>query len=193
MANTSNALPLAALKEWDTQTQALSSGQTALILRKGGIMETHGGFEVEHRAFWLYPTFLHQNPAELRPEFAPLLRGDPAAGHIIVPARAEVLEVYKVEKLEQALALEDLQALNGAAIERRFMYRNRPWLHAVLLRIKPLRTPQTLPETPQMLGCVSWVPLEEAAHQLAEAPLEAPVLTETALNEWREALKVRLT
>ena len=68
------SMTLSALKEWDAQAQALTTGQTAVIVRKGGIMETHGGFEVAHRGFWLYPTFLHQNPAELRPAFLPLLR-----------------------------------------------------------------------------------------------------------------------
>lgn len=74
-----------ALKEWDTQCQALTSGRSALLIRKGGIMETHEGFEVEHRAFLLYPTFLHQNPAELRPEFTGLLRDDPELGKIVPP------------------------------------------------------------------------------------------------------------
>ena len=75
-------MTLPALKEWDAQCQALASGQVAVILRKGGIMEARGDFEAEHRAFLLYPTFLHQNPAELRSEFKALLRPDPAPGHI---------------------------------------------------------------------------------------------------------------
>ena len=149
-----------ALNEWDTQCQALAAGQTALIVRKGGIMETHDGFEVEHRRFLLYPTFLHQNPAELRPEFLPLLRPDPAPGTLTLPALAEVVGVRKVEELELALRLEPHQALTAQAIERRFRYRNRPWLHAMLLRIHPLTPPLTLKETPELLGCLSWVPLE---------------------------------
>ena len=149
-----------ALKEWDTQCQALAAGQTALIIRKGGIMETHDGFEVEHRRFLLYPTFLHQNPAELRPEFQPLLRPDPAPGTLALPALAEVVGVWKVEELELALQLEPYQALTAQAIERRFAYRNRPWLHAMLLRVFPLTPPLTLEETPEILGCLSWVPLE---------------------------------
>jgi len=151
-----------ALKEWDAQVRALTSGQTALLLRKGGIMETHAGFEVEHRTFLLYPTFLHQNPAELRPDYQGNLRDDPDPGVIHLPALAEVEHVWRIERLEGALALEDLQALNARAIERRFHYRNRPWLHALLVRVYPLATPAALPETPEMLGCVSWVPLSQA-------------------------------
>ncbi|GAA4019318.1 DUF1802 family protein [Deinococcus rubellus] len=181
-------MTLPALKEWDAQAQALTSGQTAVILRKGGIMETHGGFEAEHRAFLLYPTFLHQNPAELRPEFQPLLRPDPMPGQIALPARAEVLDVYKIESLEQVLALEDLQALNAAAVERRFHYRNRPWLHALVLRVFPLTPPLTISETPEMLGCVSWVPLELGL----EVPAAAPALAEAALEHLRGEVRDRL-
>ncbi|MBZ9716000.1 DUF1802 family protein [Deinococcus multiflagellatus] len=148
-----------ALKEWDTQTQLLTQGRLSLLIRKGGVMETHDGFEVEHRSFLLYPTFLHQNAAELQAQYQPLLRDDPQPGTIHLPALAEVVAVHKIESLDTALRLEPLQALTAAAIERRFHYRNRPWVHALLLRIRPLTPPLDVPETPEMLGCVSWVPL----------------------------------
>ncbi len=181
-------MTLTALKEWDAQAQALTTGQIAVILRKGGILETHGGFEVQHREFLLYPTFLHQNAAELRPDFIPLLRSDPAPGQIILPARAEVLDVYKIEALEQVLKLEDLQALNAAAIERRFHYRNRPWLHALVLRVFPLVSPLPIRETPELLGCVSWVPLGDLSAQTAD-----PALPEAALAELRAEVARRLS
>lgn len=196
-------MTLTALKEWDAQARALTTGQTAVILRKGGIMETHDGFEVQHREFLLYPTFLHQNAAELRPEFSALLRSDPAPGQIVVPARAEVLDVYKIEALDKALAIEDLQALNAGAIERRFHYRNRPWLHAVVLRVFPLTPPLHLQETPELLGCVSWVPLEDqvteaaafemAAFEVAGSAAPASALHETALAEIRAEVARRLS
>ncbi|GGJ74853.1 hypothetical protein GCM10008939_18960 [Deinococcus aquiradiocola] len=131
----------------------------AVVVRKGGIMETHAGFEVEHRRFLLYPTFLHQNPVEVRGEFRGLLRADPAPGVLVLPALAEVVAVYRVESLERAVQLEPFQVLTAEAIERRFAYRNRPWVHAVLVRVSPLVPPLVLEETPEMLGCVSWVPL----------------------------------
>ncbi len=172
--------PSTALKEWDIQCQALTSGTSALLIRKGGIMETHAGFEVEHRAFYLYPTFLHQNPAELKPEFTGLLREDPQPGRIVLPALAEVVAVHRVESLERALALEPYQALTAGAIERRFHYRNRPWVHALLLRVRPLARPATLEETPEMLGCVSWVPLPGVTAQAG-----APVLGDAELEGLR--------
>ncbi|MFC4452430.1 DUF1802 family protein [Deinococcus sonorensis] len=179
--------PTSALKEWDAQCQALANGSSALLLRKGGIMETHEGFEVEHRAFLLYPTFLHQNPAELRLPFQPLLRPDPAPGLIHFATSAEVVQVWRIEDLDVALSLEPFQALNVQAIERRFHYRNRPWLHALLLRTSPLATPVSVPETPEMLGCVSWVPLFQPA-----GPTLAPVCSEAQLQELELQLQARL-
>lgn len=179
--------PHTALKEWDTQCQALVAGQSALLIRKGGIMETHDGFEVEHRRFLLYPTFLHQNPAELRPEFAGLLRDDPRPGQIVLPALAEVVAVHRVESLEAALALEPYQALTVGAIERRFHYRNRPWVHALLLRVRPLREPLVLDETPEMLGCVSWVPLGDVTVEAG-----APALPDSELDRLSAEIGGRL-
>ncbi|AWN21885.1 hypothetical protein DKM44_00395 [Deinococcus irradiatisoli] len=181
-------MTFSALKEWDAQVQALARGQTAVVVRKGGILETHGGFEVEHRRFLLYPTFLHQNPAELRGDFQPLLRPDPSPGQIVLPALAEVQDLYKIESLDAALALEDLQALNAGAIERRFHYRQRPWLHALVLRVWPLTSPLALEETPEMLGCVSWVSLPENL----DVELGAPSLPEADLTVLRKEVKSRL-
>jgi len=38
-----------ALKEWATVVNALESGKQTVILRKGGILETASGFEVESK------------------------------------------------------------------------------------------------------------------------------------------------
>ncbi|MFC4638648.1 DUF1802 family protein [Deinococcus hohokamensis] len=176
-------MPLPALKEWDAQAQLLTQGRLSLLIRKGGIMETHEGFEVEHRSFLLYPTFLHQNPEELQPQYRDLLREDPTPGTIQFPALAEVVVVHRIETLDRALQLEPWQALSAAAIERRFHYRNRPWVHALLLRVRPLLTPLVLPETPGMLGCVSWVPLGEVEVEAGE-----PVIGEADLEQRRRAL-----
>src|SRR3954468_3258157 len=57
-----------ALKEWATVCQALASGRQILLLRKGGIYESAGEFELEHRQFLFFPTYLHQNLKMLKPE-----------------------------------------------------------------------------------------------------------------------------
>lgn len=172
-----------ALKEWDVQCQLLAAGEVSVLVRKGGIMETHDGFEVEHRSFLLYPTFLHQNELELRGAFRGGLRPDPEPGVIGVPAVAEVVAVHRVESLEAALRLVPWQALTAGAVERRFQYRNRPWVHALVLRVRPVLTPLALVETPGMLGCVSWVPLPDMSVEVGE-----PVVSEAELERRRAAV-----
>ena len=150
-----------ALKEWDAQVSGLLEGRTAVLVRKGGIYEQRAGFQVQRDQFYLYPTFLHQNEAELNLEYQSDLRPDPTPGEVALTAYATVEGVLKLEDLVAARSLEGLQALNADSLERRFKYKNRPVLHALLLRV--YRTaPQTVLETPAIKGCVSWIDLEPA-------------------------------
>src|SRR4029079_16382278 len=57
-----------ALKEWASVCAALEHGRQIILLRKGGIYESAGEFELEHREFLLFPTHLHQNQSILNPE-----------------------------------------------------------------------------------------------------------------------------
>ena len=49
-----------AFKEWEIVVDALGRGEQILLLRKGGIHEPRGGFQVEHQRFFLFPTRYHQ-------------------------------------------------------------------------------------------------------------------------------------
>ena len=150
-----------ALKEWDAQITALLEGRTAVLVRKGGIFEQREGFQVQRDQFYLYPTFLHQNLAELNLEYQAGLRPDPTPGEVALSAYATVEGVLKIEDLPAARSLAELQALNADSLKRRFLYKNRPILHALLLRVYRTQT-QTVLETPAIKGCVSWIDLEAA-------------------------------
>src|SRR5271168_430924 len=54
------------LKEWAAVCAALGDGRQIILLRKGGIYESAGEFEIEHRQFLLFPTYLHQNAQMLK-------------------------------------------------------------------------------------------------------------------------------
>ena len=45
------------LKEWATVVKALELGKQTVILRKGGILETASGFNIESKEFLLFPTW----------------------------------------------------------------------------------------------------------------------------------------
>ena len=56
-----------ALKEWKLVADALADGRQVLLLRKGGIYESGGEFELENRRFVFFPTYIHQNLGMLKP------------------------------------------------------------------------------------------------------------------------------
>ena len=174
-----------ALKEWDAQVRALMAGRVSLIVRKGGIVEKNGDFEVEHAQFWLYPTFLHQNPGELRPEFSDLLREHPRPGALELRAFAQVERVWKLTNLESIQSLEAHQCLTAGALERRFRYRDKPWVHALLLRVYTVQNAVWLEETPAYAGCASWVPFER---EIAPDGLQ-PVLENAAFEGQKSSLE----
>jgi hypothetical protein len=53
-------------KEWALVCEALGTGRQSIILRKGGIAEGRDGFSFQHREFFLFPTFFHEQ-LERRP------------------------------------------------------------------------------------------------------------------------------
>lgn len=59
-----------ALKEWAVAVNAIERGETILLLRKGGIRESGGQFQVDRDEVLLYPTYEHQQPELLKPEYA---------------------------------------------------------------------------------------------------------------------------
>jgi hypothetical protein len=154
-----------ALKEWSAVCFALAEGRQALILKKGGIAEAGGEFELEHRRFWLYPTYTHQQTQAIKPEDASFLaraeKERPPAG-LVRPAHfAEVAGIYHVHDLVPVLMLGHLHILSEEAVRSRFAYRV-PGLFVLPLRV--YKSPQTfeLPEAPSYAGCRTWVELEQA-------------------------------
>ena len=181
-----------ALKEWAAIEQLLGSGEFVLLLRKGGLWEKRDGFEIEHRRFWIFPTLYHQNPSELRPEFAPALDAAAAAhrgpDEVRLEHFAEVTDAFRVESLDALRAVADQQALTLPTIESRFQYRNRPYLHALVLRVHRLPDPVVIPNTLDYEGCVSWVELDDPL-----APTAArPVLDAARFEEARRRVLDRL-
>lgn len=159
-----------ALKEWAAIEDALAGGRLSLLVRKGGIQETRGGFEVEHRAFWIFPTGWHQNEHELSPAFLAHLGDTPrfAPGEIPLRVHCVVEDALRVESLAALERLGELQPFTAETLRARFAYRGRPYLHVLVVRAHLLPAPAIIPNTAGYDGCVSWV------------RLDAPVSTESA-------------
>lgn len=169
-----------ALKEWASVCTALETGRQMILLRKGGIYEAAGEFELENRQFLLFPTYLHQNLKMLKPEeyagFAPLA-AEP--GEVRIAAAGEVSDIIQLRSRRQMDAIDDEHVWTKTLIDMRFDYKPQNPLYLLLVRTYRIKNPVTVANTPAYAGCKSWVPLDEpiptgdAAAVLDEARYEA--------------------
>jgi hypothetical protein len=152
-----------ALKEWASVCAALSHGRQIILLRKGGIYESAGEFEIEHRQFLLFPTYLHQNAA--------MLKIDERSGLTTLAAEPAKIEISLAGAITNIISMTSRAAMNtlddehiwtSPLIDMRFNYRPENPLYLLLVRAYALRQPVTIDNTPAYAGCKSWVPLEQA-------------------------------
>ena len=155
----------AALKEWAIVCQALEDGRQTLLIRKGGIQEMKDGFEVTHRNFWLFPTYVHQKATDLvstvQEEFRAIQAAEPPPGILPIRLYATVEDVVRVVDLERLRHIADHHVLSWDCVAARFHYRNKPGVHLLVVRI--YRRPEVflLPQKTWYDGCVSWVDLDQ--------------------------------
>lgn len=147
-----------AFKEWAIIVESLGKGMQCLVLRKGGIHEGKGGFQPEHKKFWLLPTGFHQHADKVKPEIAQL---DKAFATDPIPFRfiAESVETFKVTDLDKALALAPFHFWKDSVTEERFKFGKWEGLYAMLLKVYRVDTPVSLPNGPEFGGCKSWIDL----------------------------------
>jgi len=154
-----------ALKEWAVVCEELGTGRQILLLRKGGIRDASPGFAVEHREFFLFPTYVHEAADELvasaRPRLAEVTRQAPPAGELRLDLYAVVEATLELPELAPLRCLEGQHILDWPAVERRFHYW-RPGLHVLALRVFRLPEPLVTPHLFRYDGCRSWVTLESA-------------------------------
>jgi hypothetical protein len=159
-AHTTNA----ALKEWAIVCQALADGRQTLLIRKGGIQEIKDGFEVTHRNFWLFPTYVHQKVTDLVPtvheEFR-AIQAAPPPDMLSIRLYAAVEHAVKVTDPDRLRGLADQHILSWECVAGRFHYRNKPGVHVLVVRVYRRPEPLLLPQKAWYDGCVSWVDLDQ--------------------------------
>jgi hypothetical protein len=180
-----------AFKEWAVICKALAEGRQALILRKGGIAEPGGDFQIAHTRFWLFPTYLHQQREGIEETAWPLLAQveaqRPPAGIVRLSHFVEVDGIYRVRELAPALLLSHLHLWSQETVAKRFAYRV-PELYVLAVRVWRAAQTHDLQDTAYYQGCKSWIELER------ELPTEGatPVLPEKALDDLHHQLDMLL-
>jgi len=151
-----------ALKEWHCVCNWLTQGRQALLLRKGGIHEETGPgvFQMEHDRFLLFPSWAHQKPELLKPDFAAGVAPLAEPPRVTLRAWAETASIQVVPSRESLDALHALHCWNSAYLDMRWGYKQDRPLYAIVLRVFELATPLEMENGPAYAGCRSWVPLE---------------------------------
>ncbi len=183
-----------ALKEWAIALLALSEGQQIIIMRKGGLSEKKKHFRVEHREFFIYPTYLHQQRLGIvsgkAHDLEQLLKSQPSEGQVILSHYAVVHDAVWTTDMDLLKRLEGHHLFNSREVLKRYSAGDIPGLNVILLRVYQLPQPFQLPILPHYTGCKSWVDLEQELSTTGNRPVldddsfhEETVRIETILNK----------
>ncbi|MEP6820940.1 MAG: DUF1802 family protein [Chthoniobacterales bacterium] len=171
-------------KEWALVCEALGRGEQSIILRKGGIAEGRAGFQFEHREFFLFPTFFHEQLGKTRLAEAQIPEKRADTVEIRLFARMEFSTV--VTDWEKAIALEPFHILTREVVRERFDYDEAPGIHVAFLRVFRLDPSWSLPGEKKYGGCRSWLnlpPLPANSRHHAIASDDEHANRATALRE----------
>lgn len=160
------------LKEWAVAIKALERGETALVVRKGGIREK--SFAVPAKRFLLFSGYEHQKPKLLKPASRHLLEGMPQRKDNEGPVRftsfVEVYGAYEISEKESLDAIDSYHVWTPEYAESRFKWRPKKPLTVLGLRTYLLPETVELPYTEAFGGCKSWIELDEPVNVEGSVP-----------------------
>lgn len=153
-----------ALKEWSIAIQALEQGDSILLLRKGGIREEKGRFEVPFRQVLLYPTFEHQDPDLLKqPNLVDRVESGWHPETIDISSYAEITDILQVSDPDVVRSLLPFHIWNDRFVEERLKWKPRAPLYLLLLKVFRLPQTHTIPYRESYGGCRSWIEINEVS------------------------------
>lgn len=153
-----------AFKEWDVAVQALEAGETILLPRKGGIKEEKGKFSVKYEQVLLYPTYEHQKPELLKPQYSSLVTPVASLWHpetVRIGSWAQITDILTVTEAETVEQLLPYHIWNEQLVSDRLHWKPKQPLHLLLLRVYLLPEPLFIPYSSAYGGCQSWIDLSE--------------------------------
>jgi hypothetical protein len=170
-----------ALKEWAIAIKALESGETIMLLRKGGIHEKGGSFRVAHDRVLLYPTYEHQQTFMLKADYS----------NLVIPVtpgwRPESVNITSYAQITHILPVTDNSIVNALLPfhiwNQEFLRDRQQWkpqepLFILLLRTYKLSTPQLVTYDRRYGGCKSWIDLNESISLVAQPAISENVYSE---------------
>jgi len=165
-----------ALKEWAVVQRSLLEGHQIILLRKGGLIEESGDFDLRAERFLLYPTYAHETErdGDVQPCFGQWLREEEARktlpAEIRIEAAAEVSDVVRVDDRVKLLKLAPQHIWSPQFIHGRYDWEPYKPVFVLLLRAYTLAAPVVLPVLRQYGGCRSWVEMAEPVSTVGATP-----------------------
>ena len=179
-----------ALKEWATVVKALEQGTQTVILRKGGILETASGFNIESKKFFLFPTWEHQETRHVKPEFHnflnDVLNKKPDEGFNKITSYAEILFEKDVESNDVIKDLSSFHVWSDEYIQERRNWMPEKPIKAIFLKTVKISEFNLLLK-PEFSGCKSWIELN-SNFQEGESALKDNEI-EGKLKEFKEIVE----
>lgn len=181
-----------AFKEWAIIVDALALGDQILILRKGGISEDRGGFSVEHRSFFLFPTLFHQQrecvTAEAQARYDLIAPHFPPPEIVRIDYFAEVAAWRQLDSLSAAEALRGQHCWRDEVVVNRFDWGRAKNIFALAVRVYRMPRAIELPMSPVYGGCKSWIEFDRDVPTTGSQPVLDHVAFDQKLNLFLAAL-----
>lgn len=180
-----------ALKEWAVAVDALEQGKMMMLLRKGGIKEEGNRFSVTHNRILLYPTYEHQQPHLLKPEYAAQVTPVTSGWHpesVRISSWAEITDILLVSDEKAPATLLPYHIWNEQFVSDHLRWKPRQSLFILLLRTYRLPQPQLISYCPEYGGCRSWIDLTEAINLEGIVPVLDDTTYTAQVTQIRKAL-----
>jgi hypothetical protein len=158
----------AAFKEWAIVVDALGRGEQIIILRKGGISEGRGGFQMEHQRFLLFATLFHQQResvlANAQTRYDAIVPTFPPKDKLRLEYFAEVAQAKQLHSQGELNALHGQHIWRNEVIAERFDWGKSKSIYALAVRVYRLPQAVELPMLSAYDGCKSWIELDHEIH-----------------------------
>ncbi len=182
----------AAFKEWAIVVDALGQGGQIIILRKGGISEGRGGFQMEHQRFLLFPTLFHQQResviATAQARYDSIAPNFPPKDKLRLEYFAEVVQVKQLHSLAEANGLHGQHIWRDEVIAERFDWGKSKSIYALAVRVYKLPQLVELPLVSAYEGCKSWIQVEHEVHTDGATPVLDDITFDARLTRFRNAI-----
>ena len=160
--------PSTAFKEWAVICRAITTGCQDIILRKGGIVEPGGSFQLLANEFYLFPTFVHQSEDHLIPSARDLLitidEDRPSKGTVEFRHRIHVTESFTIRDQDELATLRPRHVWSDAIVNERF-HRWEKTLHVLVVSVYPVTPTICIPWEDSFGGCKSWITFNQHKHR----------------------------